>query len=531
MRKFWNRFAADRRGAVAIMVAGGIVVFVGFVGLATDAARGYIVKAKLSEALDAAALAGGRVINSPNRDADIKMYFNANFPANYLGSTHGDPQVVTGADGRTITVSANANVPTTLMRVLGFNTMSVASQTEVTIDSKNLEVAMILDITASMAGQRVTDLKSAAGDLIDIVVQDQQTPFYSKIAIVPYNMGVNVGAYATQVRGAVNITTKNLTGATRANPVVVTSANHGFANGDKLFITGVNGMTQLNNKPYLVASATTNTFALHNLDDTNVNGTSYSSYASGGAAHCAWPGCQYFAFITQTGGVRTHQISTCVTERAGADAFTDMAPNISPLGRNYPNTPGATPISSTPNPCLANTIVPLTSDKTALHTAVNALAAGGSTGGHIGVAWGWYLVSPNFGYLFPSASQPGTYAATDLRKVAILMTDGEYNSVYCSGVISKDSTSGSGATSDHINCNAPNGDAYTQAKTLCSNMRTAGITIYTVGLNVINTPAAQDLVQNCATDASHVYLPANGTALKDAFHDIAIRVSQLRLSK
>ena len=174
MRKFWNRFAADRRGAVAIMVAGGIVVFVGFVGLATDAARGYIVKAKLSEALDAAALAGGRVINSPNRDADIKMYFNANFPANYLGSTHGDPQIVTGADGRTITVSANANVPTTLMRVLGFNTMSVASQTEVTIDSKNLEVAMILDITASMAGQRVTDLKSAAGDLIDIVVQDQQ---------------------------------------------------------------------------------------------------------------------------------------------------------------------------------------------------------------------------------------------------------------------------------------------------------------------------------------------------------------------
>ena len=344
-------------------------------------------------------------------------------------------------------------------------------------------------------------------------------------------MGVNVGAYATQVRGAVNNTTKNITGATRANPVVVTSANHGFANGDKLFITGVNGMTQLNNKPYLVASATTNTFALHNLDGTNVNGTSYSSYASGGAAHCAWPGCQYFAFITQTGGVRTHQISTCVTERAGADAFTDTAPNISPLGRNYPNTPAATPISSTPNPCLANTIVPLTSDKTALHTAVNALAAGGSTGGHIGVAWGWYLVSPNFGYLFPSASQPGTYAATDLRKVAILMTDGEYNSVYCSGVISKDSTSGSGATSDHINCNAPNGDAYTQAKTLCSNMRMAGITIYTVGLNVINTPAAQDLVQNCATDASHVYLPANGTALKDAFHDIAIRVSQLRLSK
>ena len=71
MRNLMRRFAADRSGAVAILVAGGIIAFVGFIGLATDAARGYMVKEKLSEALDAAALAGGRVMNSPNRDADI----------------------------------------------------------------------------------------------------------------------------------------------------------------------------------------------------------------------------------------------------------------------------------------------------------------------------------------------------------------------------------------------------------------------------------------------------------------------------
>jgi len=546
MRNLARRFATDRSGAVAILVAGGIVAFVAFLGLATDAARGYMVKEKLSEALDAAALAGGRVMNSAHRDDDIKMFFNANFPTNYLGATHGDPVIVPGADGRTITVTASADLPTTLMRVLGFNTMAVSAKTEVTIDSKNLEVAMVLDVTGSMAGQRVIDLKSAANDLIDIVVQDEQTPFYSKISIVPYSMAVNVGAYAADVRGATNATTKAVTGATRANPVVITSANHGFVNGDKIVITGVNGMTQVNNNSggntnayYVVASASTNSFALQRPNGSNLNGTGFSNYSNSGQIRCANYGCQYFGYLNVADSgypsvtSKAQQISTCVSERTGVEAFTDAAPSTALVGRLYTNTPGALPVGGTPanNPCLTPTILPLTSDKPTLHASINALAAGGSTGGHIGVAWGWYLVSPNFAYLFPSMGQPGAYGDEELRKVVILMTDGEYNSTYCNGVISQDSTTGSGSNVDHITCNAPNGNSYAQAQALCQNMRTAGVIVYTVGLDVINTPAAKNLMTNCATDASHVYLPANGTALKDAFHDIAVRVSQLRLSK
>ena len=47
--------------------------------------------------------------------------------------------------------------------------------------------------------------------------------------------------------GQVLETAKTITGATQANPVVVTtSAAHGFSNGDEVFITGVVGMTELN---------------------------------------------------------------------------------------------------------------------------------------------------------------------------------------------------------------------------------------------------------------------------------------------
>lgn len=72
-------------------------------------------------------------------------------------------------------------------------------------------------------------------------------------------------------------TAKTITGATAANPVVITSAAHGYANGAKVVIEGVKGMTRLNGNVYTVAGVTANTFQL-----SGVNGTAYAAYVSGG---------------------------------------------------------------------------------------------------------------------------------------------------------------------------------------------------------------------------------------------------------
>lgn len=74
-------------------------------------------------------------------------------------------------------------------------------------------------------------------------------------------------------------TPKAITGATQANPVVVTSAAHGFTNGQQVEITGVRGMHQLNGGVYTVAGATANTFQL-----SGVNGTTFDAYVGGGSA-------------------------------------------------------------------------------------------------------------------------------------------------------------------------------------------------------------------------------------------------------
>ena len=78
---------------------------------------------------------------------------------------------------------------------------------------------------------------------------------------------------------------KTISGATQADPVVITATAHGYSNGDEISISGVVGMTELNNKRYLVANKTTNTFEITDIDGTNINGTGFTAYTSGGVAN------------------------------------------------------------------------------------------------------------------------------------------------------------------------------------------------------------------------------------------------------
>lgn len=72
---------------------------------------------------------------------------------------------------------------------------------------------------------------------------------------------------------------RTITGITATNPVVVTSAGHGFTNGQEIYIANVLGMTELNDRTYTVANVATDTFELSGID-----GTAYSAYASAGSA-------------------------------------------------------------------------------------------------------------------------------------------------------------------------------------------------------------------------------------------------------
>ena len=78
-------------------------------------------------------------------------------------------------------------------------------------------------------------------------------------------------------------TAKNISGITQASPGVVTANAHGYANGDDVYISGVVGMTLVNNRWFKVANVAANTFQLTDQQTgANIDTTSYAAYTSGG---------------------------------------------------------------------------------------------------------------------------------------------------------------------------------------------------------------------------------------------------------
>ena len=77
-----------------------------------------------------------------------------------------------------------------------------------------------------------------------------------------------------------------ITGATKASPVVVTATAHGFSDADEVRLTDIKGMTELNTNTYKVANKAANTFELTSPeDDSNIDGTAFTTYISGGKAN------------------------------------------------------------------------------------------------------------------------------------------------------------------------------------------------------------------------------------------------------
>lgn len=229
--------------------------------------------------------------------------------------------------------------------------------------------------------------------------------------------------------------------------------------------------------------------------------------------------------IPKSSGWRTfiYYRTDCVAERTGSNRYTDVLP----LGLDQLLT-----VYSDKNECWIHPdakVMPLTSDKDALKARIDGLKGAGGTAGHLGTAWAWYNLAPSWSSILsavtPGAS-PAAYNTSNVKKIAIIMTDGEYNAYYdASGVRVGMSGSGNSANSK---------DSDDQAKELCTAMKGKGITVYTVGFEldgVSNPTAAKKVLSDCATDATTFYDAANGEELRQAFRDIALKISSLYLAK
>ena len=431
---FARRILRDTTAGTTTFVAFAAPVFVGALGVGIDTSVWYIEKRQVQQQADAAALGGARVkglgqnnttaLAVATRDAQRNGF--AASPTTTL--TFNSPPTAGSYANKSTAVEVKITKQLSSFfssYLLGSSARTVSGRAvgyTPYVQTRNLEVAMVLDLSGSMNGNtevsgltKLQAQKNAAKALLDIVIQPNQAPYSSRVAVVPFSDSVNVGsAYFTTV------TNKTLQSATSTNP---------------------------------------------------------------------WSG---------------------VVERPGSYKFKDDPPSATygwfgdfKTKKEYAYGPYPDYLDdlSSQTPGASNVIRPLSSNKDSLKTMVQGMSANGSTAGHIGLAWAWYTVSPKWNSIFTGTTLANAHDAAQTYKAIVIMSDFDMNSYY----------------------EYNNGTSNYQFEQLCTQIKSSGVKIYTIGYGVSGTSNNTRRINCASNDASATY-PYTTTTVEgmlDAFEAIA----------
>lgn len=184
--------------------------------------------------------------------------------------------------------------------------------------------------------------------------------------------------------------------------------------------------------------------------------------------------------------------------------------------------------------CPTNPITPLTSNKSVVTAAINALAPQGGTNIHAGVIWGFRVLSPTVPF-----TEGRPYDSTN-SKVMIVMTDGENTAYQQNNMNGSTYYSYYGFPWNQRLGTTSWTDAQLETEmdnrtvAACNNAKAAGITIYTIGLSTAatsNQTKVETMLKNCSSGEGYYYFPTAASQLTSVFTEIATQLSLLRLSE
>lgn len=478
-------FVCDRRGNFAAMFGIVVSVLALGVGFAVNTVQLVNAKSALRDAVDAAVtstardLTTGAISLADAQDA-VRAFITANSAGGIL--SYGEielDRVTIDHTAKTVQVAAHVDVPLFFPlfteKVKRLDNVGAAIYSD-----KRIEVAMMLDVTGSMmksgSVDKIGDLKAAATNAVMAMLggQDPKNPRV-RVALVPYASGVNVGALAAY-------TFAEKSGSPDLPPVA--------------------------GSPLLVAKTGLGTLPRY---------------------------AQYLSVVSS----EFPNTDGCATERKDANGnldFSDDGPNTvrkDNAGREYYALVNRDDrlSGSGMNKCPSAKVIPLTADSDTLLKSIGDFQANGYTGGAIAVQWTYYMLSSKWRAAIQAAGLgdgPADIQPNKVAKVAILMTDGQFNTAYAG--VSGTNTNNQGARSRST------------AEALCSNMKAYGIQVFTVGfdlnnksMSVTEREQAKSVLKNCASPdtpgVKHYFEASTGAELDEAFQEIIRNVESVALTQ
>ena len=442
------RWCADTGGNIAIIFALALIPILAIAGVAIDTQVTLTQKNKVQAVIDSAVIFGARAMQEGASREDVAKDVNAYVTA-LLKQQSQNLDCTSVAleykdDAQDINASIFCSQPTTLSNVIGQRKMDFRVGSGSTYGIGKVDVAFVFDVSGSMGNSgKMADLKIAALEAVETLLP----PAYDTAKSDDVRLAMT--SYDTMVNAGGYF--KAVTNESKTRTYTATY--------DKETDVCLNWRNGRCRRYETVPALTTKTIT-----------------------------------------------NTCVKERVGSEAFTDEDPHSGAWLEAAEAKFDPSRELWSEETCNNIGPLPLTDNRGNLRAYIAGLNDFSSTAGHMGVAWGWYLISPKWDSVWPSASKPLPYDEPDSAKAIIMMTDGEFNSYFSSG----------------------QGNSFDQAKKLCDAAKAEHIVIYTVAFQAPSQ--GQDILNYCATSADHAFKPENGQQLKDAYTMIAKSISDLRIT-
>ena len=255
-----QRFAKDERGAVLVFALFLFIVMIMMGGLAVDLMRYEATRTTLQNTLDRSTLAAASLSQTLDPEDVVRDYFAK------AGMTQ-DLQSVTVSEGlnyRNVAARAAADADPLFLHMIGVDEFIAPGASTAEQRVTNLEISLVLDVSGSMGGAKLANLKIAAKEFVDTVLSSDPDGRIA-ISIVPYNAQVNLGPV---LRAKYAVTHDH--GVADANCIEIPAANYGTV--------GLSNTTPMPMMAHADISFSTNKVTTHTApSDTTYATANYSS--------------------------------------------------------------------------------------------------------------------------------------------------------------------------------------------------------------------------------------------------------------
>ncbi|WP_374469179.1 pilus assembly protein TadG-related protein [Phenylobacterium sp.] len=519
--------ARDDRGVAAVVFALALAVLAPMALGVFDVYMASEQRGKLQDALDAAALFAARS-NAQTGD-EIDAIGDKALAANLKLLRGASLQDSTFAlSGTKVVASASVELQAFAPTFWEHEPVRVSTEVQRAVD--RLEIALVLDNTGSMVlnnSPKLATLKTEAKKLVDKLSQAaalSAEPEPIKIALVPFSNTVRV--QDTTSLGTYDAATHTGTGIpTWIDP---RGQQHwqGSINNDIFSVQHTDRLTLMKNigqswagcvesrrPPFDIseqapASATPASMFVPYFwpDEPDVSGTAKVN-----------------DYLTDGGGSDWITKERRVAKYAAGAPWKRVGTFRTDLGMTYSHGPNAG--------CTLQPMIRLTTDMQDIKDGIDAMTAIGETNIPLGMVWGWHALTPN-----APLADGAAYGTPHLRKIVILMTDGE-NTMFDSNTSNDSYYGGLGFVWQGV-LNGITGSSSTGQRTtamnnrltaLCTAMKARRIEIYTVRVEV--TSGSSSLLRDCATSTDKFFDVTNVAQLGAAFDAIAAAITNLRITR